>query len=101
MRQGAKHEYSFAKEVEAGNVAMMTLLNYTILSVCSQVTAGGRAAQGGLAEGDYILAINEQPTDLLKHLEAQQIIKKARENITLMWWVSGFSQVVVVDFSIV
>ena len=64
---------------------MMTLLNYTILSVCSQVTTGGRAAQGGLAEGDYILAINEQPTDLLKHLEAQQIIKKARENITLMW----------------
>ena len=85
MRLGAKHEYSFSKEGEPGNVAMMTLLNYTILSVCSQVTAGGRAAQGGLAEGDYILAINEQPTDLLKHLEAQQIIKKARENITLMW----------------
>ena len=85
MRLGAKHEYSFAKEGEPGNVAMMTLLNYTILAVCSQVTAGGRAAEGGLAEGDYILAINEQPTDLLKHLEAQQIIKKARENITLMW----------------
>ena len=82
MRLAIKHEYSFAKEGVPGGEAMMMTIPFCL---CSQVTSGGRAAQGGLAEGDYILATNEQPTDLLKHLEAQQIIKKARESITLMW----------------
>jgi len=49
------------------------------------VTRCGRAANGGLTGGNYILAINEQPTDYLKHLEAQQIIKRASGSLLLMW----------------
>jgi len=49
------------------------------------VTGCGRAANGGLTVGDYILAINEQPTDNLKHLEAQQTIKRASGSLVLMW----------------
>lgn len=49
-----------------------------------RVTPGRRAAQAGLVGGDYILAINETPCDGLKHLQAQQLVVKALQELTLV-----------------
>ena len=51
-----------------------------------QVTAGGRASKAGLVAGDYILFVNGEDSKKLKHLQAQQIIKKSTHTVTLVWW---------------
>lgn len=53
-----------------------------------QVTPGGRAAKAGLVAGDYILTINGENSKLLKHLQAQQIIKRTTTVLTLHWCVA-------------
>ena len=52
---------------------------------CIQVTPGGRAAKSGLIIGDYIVAINGELTKPLKHMEAQQLIKKSKQKVELTW----------------
>ena len=49
------------------------------------MTAGGKAARGGLVAGDYITTINGEEGKKLKHLQAQQIIKNTRTELTLFW----------------
>ena len=50
-----------------------------------QVTPGGRASKAGLVAGDYILLVNGEDAKKLKHLQAQQIIKKSTQTVTLVW----------------
>jgi C-terminal processing protease CtpA/Prc len=53
--------------------------------VVIQVTPGGRASKAGLVAGDYILFVNGEDSKKLKHLQAQQIIKKSIQTVTLVW----------------
>ena len=56
-----------------------------MFSFVVQVTPGGRASKAGLVAGDYILLINGEDAKKLKHLQAQQIIKKSIQTVTLVW----------------
>jgi len=48
-----------------------------------QVTAGSKAALGGAKDGDYILMINDTPTDDLKHHDAQSMIRNTGQSLRL------------------
>ena len=48
-----------------------------------QVTPGGKAARGGVKEGDYVLAINRELTDDMLHFNAQQVFKAAGTSLQL------------------
>lgn len=48
-----------------------------------QVTAGSKAVSGGIKDGDYILMINNSPTDDLKHHDAQALIRNTGQTLRL------------------
>lgn len=48
-----------------------------------QITPGGKAARGGVKEGDYVLAINREPTEDMLHFNAQQVFKAAGASLQL------------------
>ena len=47
------------------------------------MTAGSKAASGGIKDGDYIVAINNSPTDDLKHHDAQALIRNTGQTLRL------------------
>ncbi|XP_037125461.1 PDZ and LIM domain protein 4 [Syngnathus acus] len=55
----------------------------------SRVTAGSKAAQGDLCPGDTILAINDDITEHMTHMEAQNLIKNCTRQLTLVISRSG------------
>ena len=48
-----------------------------------QITAGGKAAKGGIRFGDYIIEINGDTTDGLLHSDAMMVIKTTGVTLTL------------------
>lgn len=48
-----------------------------------QVTGGSKAALGGVKDGDYILTINDTPTEDLKHHDAQALIRNTGQSLRL------------------
>jgi len=50
---------------------------------CHQVTAGSKAASGGVKDGDYILKINDTQTEDLKHHDAQALIRGTGQSLQL------------------
>ena len=66
----------------------MSSLQFNTVHVCAcpcalQVTAGGKAARGGVKEGDYVIAINRESAEEMLHFEAQQVIKAAGSSLQL------------------
>ena len=53
------------------------------MSVCLQVTPGGKADRAGLKAGDVILAINNNETAKLSHLDAQSQVKSSTSMLLL------------------
>lgn len=49
-----------------------------------QVTTGSKAALGGVKDGDYILMINDNPTEDLKHHDAQAMIRATGQTLRLV-----------------
>ena len=48
-----------------------------------QITAGGKAAKGGIRFGDYIVEINGDPTESLLHSDAMMLIKTTGVTLNL------------------
>lgn len=53
------------------------------MCVCPQITPGSKAANGNLAQGDIITAIDGVSTEGMTHLEAQNKIKLATIKLSL------------------
>lgn len=64
-------------------VRLTTLSLNVCLCVLCQITAGSKAAQGNLVQGDIIVAIDGVSTEGMTHLEAQNKIKMANYNLVL------------------
>ena len=47
------------------------------------MTGGSKAALGGVKDGDYILTINDTPTEDLKHHDAQALIRNTGQSLRL------------------
>ena len=48
-----------------------------------KVTPGGKADLQGILEGDFIDEINQEPTEHLVHLDAQNLIKSSKDTLKL------------------
>lgn len=48
-----------------------------------QASANGKAEKAGIVAGQYLLKINGVDCSNLKHMEAQRLVKSARETLEL------------------
>ena len=48
-----------------------------------QVSVNGKAEKAGIVAGHYLLKINGVDCSTLKHMEAQRLVKSARETLEL------------------
>ena len=57
---------------------MLFFSNFLLLILaCFQITKGGKADGRGICAGDSLLAINDQSTEGMTHIEAQNSIKRS------------------------
>ena len=61
-----------------------TLIFVFVLLFYSKVTPGGKADLQGILEGDLIDEINNEPTEHLVHLDAQNLIKSSKDVLRLL-----------------
>ena len=53
------------------------------ITLCLQVTPGGKAQKSGIKEKEFILAINNEDADNMTHHEAQQKIRFTGQTLSL------------------
>ena len=53
-------------------------------SLSIQVTPGSKAANSGIASGDYVLEVNGDSSDNMTHFDAQDAVRRAGQNLDLL-----------------
>ena len=73
----------YQQHLDCGGVCSLVMHPWTSDHSSLQLTPGGKAAQAGVAVGDWVLNIDGENAGSLTHIEAQNKIRACGERLSL------------------